>query len=58
MKGLGISVFNQIRQQQQGLTIGLLNIAKVLQGVQIGIINIAENNPAPFKILPIINAHF
>ena len=58
MKGVGISVFNQIRKQQQGITIGLVNFTEVLHGLQIGLINIAENNPAPFKILPVINAHF
>jgi hypothetical protein len=34
------------------------NFARELNGVQIGVINIAKNNRAPFRVLPIINAHF
>jgi len=53
-----VSAFNQIRGLQAGITIGLLNVARRLKGIQIGVLNIARNNPPPFRVLPIINAHF
>lgn len=40
-----------------GVSIGILNISRKLNGVHIGIINYAENNPWPFKVLPIFNLH-
>jgi hypothetical protein len=54
-RGLGIAGYNDIRGTQTGITIGLINRAKILKGVQIGLLNYAENNPAPFRILPILN---
>jgi hypothetical protein len=53
-----VSAYNQIRGLQAGVAIGLLNFARRLKGIQIGLLNIARNNPPPFRVLPIINAHF
>jgi hypothetical protein len=58
MSGLSVSAYNQIRGLQAGVAIGLLNFARRLKGIQIGLLNIARNNPPPFRVLPIINAHF
>lgn len=58
LRGVGISIFNEISNRQRGLTIGLLNYAENLKGIQIGLLNIAENNPNGFKYLPFVNAHF
>ncbi len=54
MRGASLSAFNHIRGRQQGLTIGLLNIADELHGVQIGLINIARNKQS-FSVLPFVN---
>lgn len=57
MSGIAISGYNKINKEQNGISIGILNFAKVLNGIQIGLINIAKNNPVPFRVLPIINAN-
>jgi hypothetical protein len=57
LKGFSFAGYNKITGVQNGLTIGLVNFAEFLNGIQIGLINIAENNPVPFKILPIINVN-
>ncbi|MEX2400910.1 MAG: hypothetical protein WD423_09090 [Rhodothermales bacterium] len=57
MKGLSISAFNRIRGTQQGLTIGILNVARHLNGVQVGLLNIAHNNPRGLRVLPFLNVH-
>jgi hypothetical protein len=36
---------------------GLHNSADDLNGVQVGILNRAQNNRAPFQILPVLNVH-
>jgi hypothetical protein len=54
MRGASLSAFNHIRGRQQGLTIGLLNIADELHDVQIGLINIARNKQS-FSVLPFVN---
>src|SRR5262245_19122263 len=53
--GVAVSAFNQIKGQQRGLTIGVLNYAAVLDGVQVGAINIAKSNRGGRKVLPIAN---
>jgi len=55
--GLGVGVYNRVRTQQTGLTIGIVNYARRLQGFQLGLINIAGNNRGLAKVLPIVNAH-
>ena len=58
LHGFSFAAYNRIYGKQTGLTIGIVNFAEILNGIQIGLINIVENNPAPFKILPLVNAHF
>lgn len=53
-RGVSISAFNRIRGRQEGLSIGLLNIAEELHGVQIGLINIAWNKRS-FRVMPLVN---
>jgi hypothetical protein len=55
--GLAIAPYNRYEGVQRGLTIGLFNWATELRGVQIGLLNRADNNPAPFRWLPLVNAH-
>jgi len=55
--GVAASAYNHVGGEQHGLTIGLLNVAEALHGVQIGVFNYARNNPAPWKLLPILNVH-
>jgi hypothetical protein len=54
-RGVSASAFNHIKGDQYGLTIGVLNYARYLHGVQVGLLNYAKSNPAPFKLLPIVN---
>ncbi|HZD03966.1 MAG TPA: hypothetical protein VE173_03585, partial [Longimicrobiales bacterium] len=55
-RGASVSAFNNVRGEQHGLTIGLLNIADELHGLQIGLINIARNKES-FSVLPVANYH-
>ncbi|HET7564718.1 MAG TPA: hypothetical protein VFJ96_06970, partial [Gemmatimonadaceae bacterium] len=55
--GISASAVNDVRGEQHGLTIGIFNYARKLFGVQLGLINYARNNPAPFKVLPLLNVH-
>ncbi len=36
---------------------GVVNYAWTIDGLQLGLINIVRDNPAPFRVLPIINWH-
>ncbi|MEP1097358.1 MAG: hypothetical protein ABJG78_19735 [Cyclobacteriaceae bacterium] len=58
LKGLAISAFNQIRGENNGLSIGVLNIAEGGKGFQLGILNHYPNNPKGLRWLPIFNANF
>ncbi len=40
-----------------GIQIGLLNMTENPNGFQIGLLNYVGNNSAPFKYLPLFNAH-
>ncbi|MBX3173993.1 MAG: hypothetical protein KF709_06240 [Gemmatimonadaceae bacterium] len=53
--GVNVSSVNAIRGFQQGVSIGLVNYAERLRGIQLGAVNIVRDNPAPFKVLPLIN---
>jgi hypothetical protein len=52
--GASLSAFNNIRGEQHGLTIGLLNYARELHGTQLGLINISDNNGSR-RVLPVIS---
>ena len=56
--GLSLSAVNWIRGEQRGVAVGIVNYAAELHGVQVGVVNIAGNNSPPFRVLPIVNAHF
>lgn len=56
--GLAVGSYNRIKGKQTGISLGLLNYAWQLHGIQIGVLNIVRENPAPFKVLPFINARF
>lgn len=58
LKGVSISAFNQIRGENNGLSIGILNIAEGGKGFQIGILNHNPNNPKGLRWLPFFNANF
>jgi hypothetical protein len=53
--GATVSSVNAVRGYQHGISIGLVNYAERLKGLQIGAVNIVRDNPAPFRVLPIIN---
>lgn len=58
LKGFSMSAFNHIKGRQDGLVIGLLNVAGDLNGIQIGLLNYARNNRRGLRLLPLVNAHF
>ncbi|MEQ9405142.1 MAG: hypothetical protein RIM99_16245 [Cyclobacteriaceae bacterium] len=58
LKGIAISAFNQIRGENNGISIGVLNIAEGGKGFQIGLLNHNPNNPKGLKWLPFFNANF
>ncbi len=53
--GIGVSAFNQVRGNQHGLTIGVVNYARSLRGAQVGVINIVRDNPRGRRVLPVLN---
>ena len=57
-KGVAVAGYSQIRGQQNGWTIGVVNYARDLGGVQIGLINIARSNPKATQVLPLFNRNF
>jgi len=58
LTGFSAGAVNYFDEYQVGLSLGIVNIAQKLNGIQLGLINIAKNNSSPFRVLPIINAHF
>ena len=58
MGGVSLSAFNQVKGNQRGLTIGVVNYAWDLDGVQIGLINYARNNSRGKRLLPFFNKHW
>ncbi len=57
MQGAVTGFYNRFDRSMSGLAIGIVNDATALFGVQLGLINIADNNPFPFRVLPILNVH-
>ena len=55
LTGLCIGTYNQIEGPLVGASIGVVNVAKQLNGFQIGVFNYVEENPWPFKLVPILN---
>ena len=55
VKGVTLSSWNDIRGEQHGLSIGLLNTAWDLHGWQVGLLNYARNNPKGLRLLPLFN---
>jgi hypothetical protein len=54
IRGASISTVNDIRGEQRGLAIGLVNYARSLKGVQVGLVNIVADGRGP-KVLPVVN---
>ncbi len=54
--GVSVSAVNAVRGAQKGISIGIVNYAERLFGLQLGVVNVVRDNPAPFRVLPIVNA--
>jgi len=52
--GGSLSLVNNVRGEQHGLTIGLFNYARELHGAQVGLINISDNSGSR-RVLPLIS---
>jgi hypothetical protein len=57
MNGLSLSVFTNVIDTLNGVSVSLMNRTKELHGVQLGLWNVAENNKI-FKKMPILNFNF
>jgi hypothetical protein len=57
-RGITCAAFNQIKGEQNGLSLGIVNYTRSIKGLQIGLINIVQENPRFLRILPILNFHF
>jgi hypothetical protein len=57
-RGVAVAGYSQIKGEQDGWTIGVVNYARDLRGVQIGLINIARSNPPGTRVLPLFNKDF
>lgn len=58
VSGLSVSAFNQIKGEQKGVALGILNYTKRIKGFQLGVINIVKENPKGLRVLPIFNTRF
>jgi len=58
MTGVSVSAFNQIKGEQRGVSIGVVNYTKRIKGFQLGVINIVKENPRGLRVLPIFNTRF
>lgn len=58
MKGISVSAFNQIKGDQIGVAVGIVNYTKRIKGVQFGLINIVKENPKGLRVLPFFNTRF
>ncbi len=57
-KGVAIAAVTNIRGDNNGVCIGLLNMTDGGKGFQLGLININRSNPKGLRWLPIFNASF
>lgn len=57
-KGLSVSAYNNIKGDQVGVTLGIVNRTHSIRGVQFGLINIVRDNPRGLRVLPIFNTRF
>lgn len=57
-KGLSVSAYNNIKGDQVGVTLGVVNRTHRIRGVQFGLINIVKENPRGLRVLPIFNTRF
>lgn len=57
-KGLSVSAYNNIKGDQVGVTLGIVNRTHSIRGVQFGLINIVKENPRGLRVLPIFNTRF
>jgi hypothetical protein len=55
VKGVTLSAFNQVKGDQAGLSIGLLNYAWHADGLQIGVLNYVADNTKGLRLLPLFN---
>ncbi len=54
MRGVSIATVNDVRGEQTGLSIGLVNYARSLSGLQLGLVNIVTDGRGP-RVMPIAN---
>lgn len=58
VRGLAIGSYLSAEESMTGLAVGILNHTSDLRGVQLGVLNIVEENPLPFRYLPLLNLRF
>lgn len=58
LTGLSISAVNDIRGEQRGVVMGIVNVTRKIKGFQLGVINIVKENPRGLRVLPIFNTRF
>ena len=56
--GVSVSAFNQVKGEQRGVALGIVNYTKRIKGFQLGVINIIKENPKGLRVLPIFNTRF
>lgn len=57
-RGVAVSAYNNIKGDQVGVTIGIVNRTHRIRGLQLGLINIVKENPRGLRVLPIFNTRF
>jgi hypothetical protein len=57
LRGLSVGAFNQLKGEQRGLAIGIVNYAEELHGVQVGLITSRATTHSATRVLPIVIVH-
>lgn len=57
LNGLSFSTIN-MNKKTNGILIGIYNLSEQHNGIQIGLINKINENPIPFRTLPLLNINF
>jgi len=57
LQGVSVAAYHRVGEQR-GLVVGGYNHTRRLTGVQLGLLNRVDENPHPFRYLPVLNARF
>ena len=57
LRGGAVAVYNRVRGEQHGITVGIYNRARSLHGLQLGVLNHVEDAHGIWRWMPVFNFH-